>query len=220
MVTTPTAAAATEEGNDPVVSSPAGEGGAATAVDAPPQQQQHHNNNHNKKIYICAAPRPPEYEQLVEGVLRGMGSRAEAVLETTLDRIQNQHHWQRKSGPGRKSNAEHAIHFYEHLLEQIKARKDQKQQQDNNNNVETNEGKEQTENSVAENINPEENDGEDVSENGDDNDDVSEPGAGTNKEEHDNEGAQTSSNNRSDICDGMFSLLFHFCMVIISNNFH
>ena len=77
----------------------------------------------HKKIYLCAAPRPPDFDVLTESVLRGLGSsRAENVISTTLDRIQNQHHWQRKSGPGRKSNAEHAIYFYEHLLEQVQAR--------------------------------------------------------------------------------------------------
>jgi hypothetical protein len=40
-------------------------------------------------------------------------------ISTTLDRIVNVHKWQRKKGPGRKSAAEHAIHFYEHLLEQV-----------------------------------------------------------------------------------------------------
>eukprot|EP00977_Amphora_coffeiformis_P008852 scaffold1999_cov153-Amphora_coffeaeformis.AAC.12 len=78
----------------------------------------------HKKFYLCAAPRPPDFEELTESVISGFGSlhKAEQVLEKTLDRIQNQHQWQRKSGPGRKSNAEHAIHFYEHVLDELRAR--------------------------------------------------------------------------------------------------
>ena len=78
----------------------------------------------HKKFYLCAAPRPPDFDELTENVIGGFGSlhKAEQVLEKTLDRIQNQHQWQRKSGPGRKSNAEHAIHFYEHVLEELRSR--------------------------------------------------------------------------------------------------
>jgi hypothetical protein len=49
----------------------------------------------------------------------GGEKRARQTLLVTLRTIQNKHKWQRKAGPGRKSNAEHAIHFCEYALESL-----------------------------------------------------------------------------------------------------
>ena len=74
------------------------------------------------KKYLCAAPRPNEWHEWEDAVLTGLGSKAQAVqiLESTLTQLQTKYKWHPKTGPGRKSNAEHAIHFYQYLLDKVR----------------------------------------------------------------------------------------------------
>lgn len=77
--------------------------------------------SHNRR-YLCAAPRPDQYDEHASPVLQRLGrTRAsrKTLLEATLRALQTRHNLERKTGPGRKSNAEHAIHFYEYLLELV-----------------------------------------------------------------------------------------------------
>ena len=76
------------------------------------------SSSSNKK-YLCAAPRPNEWEELEGKVLGGLGENAQAVLESTLMQLRTKYGWHPKTGPGRKSNAEHAIHLYEYLLDKV-----------------------------------------------------------------------------------------------------
>ncbi|KAL7560399.1 hypothetical protein ACA910_016154 [Epithemia clementina (nom. ined.)] len=79
----------------------------------------HPTTTTTKSRYLCAAPRPNEWHELEDKVLSGLGDDAQAVLESTLEQLRTKYGWHPKTGPGRKSNAEHAIHFYEYLLEKV-----------------------------------------------------------------------------------------------------
>jgi hypothetical protein len=81
--------------------------------------------------YLCSAPRPDSWDDYAESVLENLGNNAEHILQHTIERIRVMHQIQPKNGPGRKSNAEHAIHFYEYLLEKIRVgEKDDKKEDD------------------------------------------------------------------------------------------
>lgn len=70
--------------------------------------------------YLCQAPRPNEWEELEGQVLGKLGSNAEAALEKTLKQLEDKYNHKAKSGPGRKSNAEHAVLFYQYLLDKVR----------------------------------------------------------------------------------------------------
>ena len=86
----------------------------------------HYNNTNNNssshtpmgghRKYLCNAPRPEQWDGYAEHALQHLSARD---IQETIDRIRTVHNIQPKMGPGRKSNAEHAIHFYEHLLEHL-----------------------------------------------------------------------------------------------------
>jgi hypothetical protein len=77
--------------------------------------------------YLCQAPRPEIWVDLPAAVLSNLGATAERQLQETLAHVQATHPLQPRAGPGRKSNAEHAIHFYEFLLQQLRKRSNEKQ---------------------------------------------------------------------------------------------
>jgi len=72
------------------------------------------------KKYLCAAPRPESWEEKAEALLKSLGGdkvKREHVARQTLDMLKERHkHEKKRTGPGRKSNAEHAIAFYEYLI--------------------------------------------------------------------------------------------------------
>ena len=76
----------------------------------------------NKK-YLKSAPRPEVWDDHVQDVLRNLaGTTAaakQAALEQTIATVKRLNDMKEKTGPGRKSNAEHAVGFYEYVLEQL-----------------------------------------------------------------------------------------------------
>ncbi|GKY95162.1 hypothetical protein MPSEU_000479700 [Mayamaea pseudoterrestris] len=77
----------------------------------------------NKK-YLCAAPRPEQWNGYATNTLRNLGSskeEREEKLRKTIEAARTMHADSIKAhiGPGRKSNAEHAIAFYEYLLDLV-----------------------------------------------------------------------------------------------------
>ena len=68
----------------------------------------------NKK-YLCAAPHPEYWDEKAEALLKLLGDdekKREKVIRQMLHNLREIHHQQEKrTGPGRKSNAEHAIAF-------------------------------------------------------------------------------------------------------------
>ena len=79
----------------------------------------------NRK-YLCAAPRPETWGSIKDAVLSKLGDNkaAETRLTECIAGIRNLHEFKQRQGPGRKSNAEHALHFYEYLLESVQKKKD------------------------------------------------------------------------------------------------
>jgi len=75
----------------------------------PPQQRR----------YLRNAPRPDTWPDLCGTVLHQLGDQAETTIHETLALLRENNPQPPRSGPGRKSNAEHAINFYEYLLEQL-----------------------------------------------------------------------------------------------------
>uniref|UniRef100_A0A7S0F833 PHD-type domain-containing protein n=1 Tax=Pseudo-nitzschia arenysensis TaxID=697910 RepID=A0A7S0F833_9STRA len=71
------------------------------------------------KKYLCAAPRPESWEEKAEALLKSLGgdrAKCKNVARQTLSILKERHkHEKKRTGPGRKSNAEHAIAFYEYL---------------------------------------------------------------------------------------------------------
>eukprot|EP00533_Pseudo-nitzschia_delicatissima_P009539 CAMPEP_0116083954 /NCGR_PEP_ID=MMETSP0327-20121206/3546_1 /TAXON_ID=44447 /ORGANISM="Pseudo-nitzschia delicatissima, Strain B596" /LENGTH=1151 /DNA_ID=CAMNT_0003574871 /DNA_START=50 /DNA_END=3505 /DNA_ORIENTATION=+ len=71
------------------------------------------------KKYLCAAPRPESWEEKAEAFLKSLGGdkvKCKNVARHTLSMLKERHkHEKKRTGPGRKSNAEHAISFYEYL---------------------------------------------------------------------------------------------------------
>jgi len=60
-----------------------------------------------------------EYGEVEDKVLKRLGPNAKQALEATLEQLTTKFNWQLKTGPGRKSNAEHALHFYQYLLDKV-----------------------------------------------------------------------------------------------------
>lgn len=75
---------------------------------------------HNRK-YLCQAPRNEIWDNIRDGVIAHLGDDPAAVLRTTIDQVRSLHpELERpRSGPGRKSNAEHALFFYQYLLHYV-----------------------------------------------------------------------------------------------------
>ncbi|KAG7347823.1 PHD-finger domain containing protein [Nitzschia inconspicua] len=71
------------------------------------------------KKYLCAAPRPESYEEKAEALLDALGGdeeKRESVVRQTLAQLRKLHGNDKRTGPGRRSNADHAIAFYEYIL--------------------------------------------------------------------------------------------------------
>lgn len=151
----------------------------------------------HKKFYLCAAPKAVDYDQRVDGLLRGFGGRSKAreVVRTTLDRVQNTHKWQRKTGPGRKSNAEHAIHFYEYVLDQLGS-----EDEEGNESSGADEGTEEEEQS---NLLQKQSENE-------------EDESASNAEGNDDSASSEPEEIRSDLCNGMYT----FLLLAFSSNHH
>ncbi|GAX28920.1 E3 ubiquitin-protein ligase UHRF1 [Fistulifera solaris] len=76
------------------------------------------------KRFLCQAPRPDAWDDLAEDVLGNLGSSREkriASIRESLVRAKRRNPFTPKAGPGRKTNTEHAIAFYEYLLEKLDA---------------------------------------------------------------------------------------------------
>mmetsp|Transcript_11938 Transcript_11938/g.34485 ORF Transcript_11938/g.34485 Transcript_11938/m.34485 type:complete len:1165 (+) Transcript_11938:106-3600(+) len=72
------------------------------------------------KKYLCAAPRPESWEARRQALLKSFGGdrkQREQAIRQTLDTLRSIHEEKKRVGPGRKSKAEHAIAFYEYILE-------------------------------------------------------------------------------------------------------
>lgn len=88
------------------------------------------------KKYLCAAPRPESWDDHVEDVLKNIGGAATSkdakaqLLKQTIESCKSMHPSKDKSGPGRKSNAEHAVNFYEYVLERLTADDDDEDDND------------------------------------------------------------------------------------------
>lgn len=70
------------------------------------------------KKYLCHAPRPEQWDEVAPDVLEKLPN-AEANVKRALKRLQK-YMDPPKRGPGRKSNGEHALAFYEFLLDEAK----------------------------------------------------------------------------------------------------
>ncbi|KAL3917999.1 MAG: hypothetical protein SGILL_004451 [Bacillariaceae sp.] len=71
------------------------------------------------KKYLCAAPRQEAWEEKAAALLQALGgsrSKRAAVVKRTLAALQKEHGSEKRTGPGRRSNGEHAMAFYEYLL--------------------------------------------------------------------------------------------------------
>lgn len=78
------------------------------------------SSSHSSRKYLCAAPRPDAWDDHADDVIAKLGDQAAEIIASTIDKIRSLHAIEPKIGPGRKSNAEHALHFYQYLLETIK----------------------------------------------------------------------------------------------------
>jgi hypothetical protein len=77
------------------------------------------------KRFLCQAPRPDAWDDHAEDVLGNLGSSREkriASIRESLVRAKRRNPFTPKAGPGRKTNTEHAIAFYEYLLEMLDAK--------------------------------------------------------------------------------------------------
>ena len=88
----------------------------------------------NRK-YLCQAPKPDTWDDIKDVVISNLGKDAENKIMDTLEFIKKEHPLQYKSGPGRKSNAEHATHFYQYLLEIVQERKQNQVDRKGNNAI-------------------------------------------------------------------------------------
>ncbi|GAX16085.1 E3 ubiquitin-protein ligase UHRF2 [Fistulifera solaris] len=78
------------------------------------------------KRFLCQAPRPDAWDDHAEDVLGHLGSSREkkiASIRASLVRAKRRNPFTPKAGPGRKTNTEHAIAFYEYLLEKLDAQR-------------------------------------------------------------------------------------------------
>jgi hypothetical protein len=85
------------------------------------------------KKYLCAAPRPESWDDHVEAVLKNIGGGSKDAKATLLKQMIESckaMHPLNKSGPGRKSNAEHAVNFYEYVLERLTADDDEEEEEE------------------------------------------------------------------------------------------
>ncbi|CAB9524118.1 protein ligase UHRF1 [Seminavis robusta] len=83
-----------------------------------------------KSRYLCSAPRPETWDERAEALLNSLGGsteKIESTLKQTLESLKAMHADKQKTGPGRKSNAEHAIAFYEYVLETINEKKEEEE---------------------------------------------------------------------------------------------
>lgn len=117
--------------------SPAALEGETVTETAPPSQQQQQttlplpstptasSNSVVSRKFLCAAPRPDQWDELLNPVLKRLGRprAAASTLRQTIASIQNRHaiHPPKRAGPGRKSNSVHALLFYQFLLEHVEA---------------------------------------------------------------------------------------------------
>ena len=77
------------------------------------------------KRYLCQAPRPDAWDDRAEDVLRNLAGSPDqhvACIREALVRAKRRNPYTPKAGPGRKTNAEHAFAFYEHLLDKLDAK--------------------------------------------------------------------------------------------------
>eukprot|EP00980_Cylindrotheca_fusiformis_P027804 scaffold22560_cov135-Cylindrotheca_fusiformis.AAC.15 len=75
------------------------------------------------KQYLCSVPRQECWDEKVEALLKSLGGdkrKREKAIRRTLRGLRDYHGNEKRSGPGRKSKAEHAIAFYEYALETVK----------------------------------------------------------------------------------------------------
>jgi PHD-finger len=91
------------------------------------ESQQEHEQEHDPsgssislvpRKFLCNAPRPDQWESYGDAVLTHLGKKkAGGVLAQAVAKIRSLHSISPKAGPGRKSNAVHALLFYEYLLD-------------------------------------------------------------------------------------------------------
>jgi PHD-finger len=87
------------------------------------QQEQEHDPSGSSislvpRKFLCNAPRPDQWESYGDAVLNHLGrKKARGVLTKAVAKIRSLHSISPKAGPGRKSNAVHALLFYEYLLD-------------------------------------------------------------------------------------------------------
>jgi len=80
----------------------------------------------SSKRYLCQAPRPDVWEDFADDVLAHLGKTTDEKIETlrqTIRLSKQRNPYVPKVGPGRKTNTEHAIAFYEHVLNVLEKRK-------------------------------------------------------------------------------------------------
>jgi len=73
--------------------------------------------------YLCSAPNFFEWDEYALALLKSLGGdekRGESLIKNTLAVLGETLEDKKKSGPGRKSNAEHALNFYQYMLDSIK----------------------------------------------------------------------------------------------------
>lgn len=82
----------------------------------------------NRK-YLCQAPRNEVWDELRDGVIEKLGDNPAAVLTRTISQICDLHPELKRprTGPGRKSNAEHALFFYQYLLDHVQNDEDEEE---------------------------------------------------------------------------------------------
>lgn len=71
------------------------------------------------KKYLCSAPHPSTWDERAATLLESLGgdrAKREEVLNQTISALGDIIGEKQRSGPGRKSNAEHALSFYRHVL--------------------------------------------------------------------------------------------------------
>jgi PHD-finger len=93
-------------------------------------QEQEHDHDHDPsgssislvpRKFLCNAPRPDQWDSYGDSVLHNLGRKnARAVLAQAVSKIRSLHSISPKAGPGRKSNAVHALLFYEYVLDRTR----------------------------------------------------------------------------------------------------
>jgi hypothetical protein len=83
--------------------------------------RSHSRGGGDRPRYLCQAPRPDVWDQLAQPVLQRLPGATRAIrvatVRTTIQLAKERNPFTPKTGPGRKTSAEHAIGFYEYLLE-------------------------------------------------------------------------------------------------------